>query len=126
MDVLPLLLETISYLLVKNYRGFQTSVFSPTRKFELMLVQKMGGGQYNDHVQFNMGDLVYDPTVRGLDVFLGVVLAVCTLVGVPGNLVALKYFTSARRTVSVLPTCIYTAIASVDIFTGEYLNLLFL
>ena len=86
----------------------------------------MGGGQNNDHVQFDMGDLVYDPTVRGLDVFLGVVLAVCTLVGVPGNLVALRYFTSARRTVNVLPTCIYTAIASVDIFTGKYLNLLFL
>ena len=72
--------------------------------------------QYNDHVQFTMGDLVYNPTVRGLDISLGVVLGLCTLVGVPGNLVALRYFTTTGK--AVLPTLIYIAIASVDICTG--------
>ena len=83
-----------------------------------MFVQNMGGGQYNDHVQFDMGDLVYDPTVRGLDVFLGVVLALCTLVGVPGNLVALRYFTSARK--NLLSTYIYSSIACADICICKY------
>ena len=78
----------------------------------------MAGGQYRDHVQFTMGDLVYDPTVRAVDISLGVVLALCTLVGVPGNLIALAYFTTARR--RSLPTLIYTVIASVDICTGKY------
>ena len=77
----------------------------------------MNESQYNDHVQFNMGDLVHNPKVRGLDIFLGVLLLLCTLVGVPGNVVALRYFTTARR--AVLPTFIYTAIASVDICTGN-------
>ena len=87
-----------------------------------MFVQKMGGGQYNDHVQFDMGDLVHDPTVRGLDVFLGVVLALCTLVGVPGNLVALRYFTigvlKKKKKIHVT-TFIYIAIASIDICSGK-------
>ena len=82
----------------------------------------MAGGQYNDHVQFDMGDLVYDPTVRGLDVFLGVVLALCTLVGVPGNLVALKYFSlgiSKKKKKAHVTMFVYIAIASADICTGE-------
>ena len=79
--------------------------------------------QYNDHVQFTMGDLVYNPTVRGLDISLGVVLGLCTLVGVPGNLVALRYFTTStvkRKTRKAhVTTFLYIAIASVDICTGK-------
>lgn len=71
---------------------------------------------YNAHVQFEMGDLTTDASVRGPDLCLGVVLAVCTLVGVPGNLMALKYFTTAK--VAVLPTYIYISIATIDICSG--------
>ena len=69
------------------------------------------------HVQFNMGDMTQELRVRVPDILLGVVLALCTLVGVPGNIVALRYFTTARKT--VLPTYLYIAIASVDICTGR-------
>ena len=73
---------------------------------------------YNEHVHFDMEDNTRDPLIRGLDIFLGVLLALCTLIGVPGNLVALRYFTSARK--PALPTYIYIAIASVDICTGKF------
>ena len=79
--------------------------------------QTMTELSYNEHVQFNMGELSHELRVRILDIFLGVVLTLCTVVGVPGNMVALRYFTTARKT--VLPTYIYIAIASVDICTGK-------
>ena len=73
---------------------------------------------YNPHVQFEMGNLTHDTRVRGPDLCLGAVLALCTLIGVPGNLIALRYFTTARA--AVLPTFIYIAIASIDICTGTH------
>ena len=80
----------------------------------------MTRSQYKDHVMFTMGDLVYDTTVRGLDVSLGVLLTLCTLVGLPGNVVALSYFTTAIVKKKVhITKFIYIAIASVDICMGK-------
>ena len=74
---------------------------------------------YNEHVifEFDMGEMLRDPLVRGLDIFIGVLLALCALIGVPGNILALRYFTTARG--NSLPTLLYITIASVDICTGN-------
>ena len=77
----------------------------------------MEGVQYNEHVHFNMGDKTRDPLIRALDIFIGAFLVLCTLIGVPGNLVALRYFTTARK--PAIPTYIYIAIASIDNCTGK-------
>ena len=75
---------------------------------------------YPDHVFFTMGDLVSDPVVRGLDVFLGVILALCAVVGVPGNIAALMFFAKGSlRKKAHVTTFVYLSIAVVDICTGK-------
>ena len=84
--------------------------------------ETMSDPLYNDHVQFNMGDMTHELRVRVPDILLGVVLALCTLVGVPGNIVALRYFSTcaAKKKKIHVTTYIYMAIAAVDIFIGKY------
>ncbi|KAL5249512.1 hypothetical protein ACHWQZ_G018391 [Mnemiopsis leidyi] len=80
----------------------------------------MDNSIYNEHVQFPMSVDPHELRVRVPDILLGVVLALCTLVGVPGNIVALRYFSTcaAKKKKIHVTTYIYMAIAAVDIFIG--------
>ena len=82
----------------------------------------MDNSIYNEHVQFPMNVDPHELRVRVPDILLGVVLALCTLVGVPGNIVALRYFSTcaAKKKKIHVTTYIYMAIAAVDIFIGKY------
>ena len=54
------------------------------------------------------------PPSSSLDLFLGVVLIVCFVVGVPANIVSFKFFLS-KPSPRDLPTCIYILITLTDI-----------
>ena len=67
---------------------------------------------YNSHVIMVPLPL---PTAFIWDNMLGVVLVLCLLAGVPGNIIALKYFISRKRD---LPTLLYINISCVDLWTS--------
>ena len=83
----------------------------------------MNNSIYNEHVWFPMQVDPHELRVRILDIFLGVILALCTVVGVPGNMVALRYFTTCavKKKKIHVTTYVYMAIAAVDIFASKYL-----
>ena len=62
--------------------------------------------------------LLYPSTVTGqiLDKLLGTIFVLCTLIGTPGNILALGYFWSTKR--KDLGVLLYIAICCIDICTS--------
>ena len=67
-----------------------------------------------DYITPSVENLLTETEYRIYDTLLAVILSLCTLVGLPGNLLSLIYFYSANKRDSSL---IYTMVSAIDICT---------